>query len=895
MGTRAATPGSARAACKGSEAQESRRRTVGRGSPVFETMSDSLTPAEALLLEHVAWMRALARSLVRDEQAAEDLAQDATVAALEGAPSEPGRFRAWIRSALAHRAADRSRARRNAAAREFDHARAEALPDTIELLERVETQRRIADHLQGLEEPYRTTLLLRFFEDLAPREIAARTGTEVATVKSRLHRGLELLRARLDRESGGDRRVWVAALAPFCHEPALAPWTLILGMNIKTFVVAVAVVAAGALWLTRGSDESTEPDALIAAIAPPADAKPANPAGPALESADPTSMSDRRAEPSATAPAPLVVVPGAKLAAVRVRILDGSARALNGHKLRIAGTDLRVESDAQGYGVFELDAERARVESADPDSVTVRPAEWRRDSALALTVVVAPAIELVGDVVGDWGEPLEGARVELALPEDFARRFYDPLDATSVSQFEAVADASGTFTLSRVPAIAGAELRAAHEDRAPSASEAPQTSVTGLRIVLSEVPREPGRALEGRVVRRDGAPATDARVALGLTLARTDARGAFVIDLARSADARRIVAVETGSLPGVYERGERAWPAQVEIVLGEPCLAIEGRLLDARGNPKSGARVWIADPTPFGVLGTRPLRLEFLASGAPLPTDAVRTLADLPAQDGAQEFHSARPANEPDALIAWVVSDADGRFELRGLQDRAYVLNVLDTGLHFGTVTEPIRAGRRGVIVELPSDDVALHKKLRGRVVTKHGDPVAGVSILPFVSPVSAAERVFGGTVNVSRFFEGESVSSRADGSFELVDVPRMHISFQLAGDEIGYAYASVEDVKDPANHRFFVSARVRIEIELGETTYAESARASDDEGRPVHFLDVRADGYSNYAELRLLNGRSGSVVLSSDATTITLWRAGELVEAIPVRLVPGETTRVVR
>ncbi len=852
-------------------------------------------PTQALLLEHVTWMRALARSLVSDAHVAEDLAQDAAVAALEGAPADPARWKSWMRSVLAHRAADRSRSRRNALSREREHARTEALPGTGELLERVETQRRIAEHLLALDEPYRTTLLLRFYEDLAPREIAARTDTEIATVKSRLHRGLELLRTRLDRENHGDRRAWIGALAPFCHESTHAPWTLLLGMSIKTFVAVVVVLAASALWFGRGAGEDAGRDAPIAAVASPERASVKDSSESAVDVADPERTADRRAEPLATELAPGAVASAAKSSSLRVRVLDASARALTGHALRIAGSDQRAESDRQGYVAFALDAERARIESAEPDWVTVRSAEWRRDSDLALTVIVAPAIELAGEVVGDWGEPLEGARVELVAPEDFARRFSDPLDATSVARFETAADAQGAFSLSRVPAIAGAMLRASHEDRTPIAQDSPQASTANLRFVLSEVPRAPGRALEGRVIRRDGTPASAARVASGLTVARTDEQGAFVLDLARVSDADRVVAIEEGSLPGVYERGDRAWPARIEIVLGEPSLAIEGRVVDADGKPRSGARVWIAEPTPFGVLGTRPLRLEFLASGAPLPKDAVRTLADLPTQDGTQEFHSARPANDPDALIAWVVTDADGRFELRGLLDRAYVLNVLDTRLHFGTITEPIQAGRRGVLVELPPDDLALHRKLRGLVVTRRGDPVAGVSILPFVSPVSAAERVFGGTVNVSRFFEGESVRSSADGSFELVYVPRMHVSFQLAGDAIGYAYASVEDVVDPANHRFVVSVRVRVEIELADPSYADSARASDDDGLTVQFLDVRADGYSNYAELRLANGRSGSVVLPSDAVTITLWRAGELVETIPVRLVPGETMRITR
>ena len=46
-----------------------------------------------------------------------------------------------------------------------------------------------------------------------PQQIAASTNTKVATVKTRLRRGLERLRERMDEATGGDRAAWSAALA----------------------------------------------------------------------------------------------------------------------------------------------------------------------------------------------------------------------------------------------------------------------------------------------------------------------------------------------------------------------------------------------------------------------------------------------------------------------------------------------------------------------------------------------------------------------------------------------------------------------------------------------------------------------------------------------------------
>ena len=64
-----------------------------------------------------------------------------------------------------------------------------------------------------LAEPYRATVLLRFFEGLPPRLIAARLGVPVATVHSRLQRALAQLRHQLDHDFAG-RPQWLAAFAP---------------------------------------------------------------------------------------------------------------------------------------------------------------------------------------------------------------------------------------------------------------------------------------------------------------------------------------------------------------------------------------------------------------------------------------------------------------------------------------------------------------------------------------------------------------------------------------------------------------------------------------------------------------------------------------------------------
>lgn len=71
------------------------------------------------------------------------------------------------------------------------------------------------DAVTGLDEIYRTAILMRYLDEKMPQQIARELQLPVRTVKTRLARGLERLRLRLDAEHGGDGRKWALVLAPF--------------------------------------------------------------------------------------------------------------------------------------------------------------------------------------------------------------------------------------------------------------------------------------------------------------------------------------------------------------------------------------------------------------------------------------------------------------------------------------------------------------------------------------------------------------------------------------------------------------------------------------------------------------------------------------------------------
>jgi Sigma-70, region 4 len=90
---------------------------------------------------------------------------------------------------------------------------------TEAMLSRLELQRLVAGLVRDLDEPYRTTLLLRFFEGRTSAEIAAGLGVPAGTVRWRLNEGLRRLRARLDEAHDGNRATWALLALPAAPPP----------------------------------------------------------------------------------------------------------------------------------------------------------------------------------------------------------------------------------------------------------------------------------------------------------------------------------------------------------------------------------------------------------------------------------------------------------------------------------------------------------------------------------------------------------------------------------------------------------------------------------------------------------------------------------------------------
>jgi RNA polymerase sigma-70 factor (ECF subfamily) len=201
-------------------------------------MAEDADDLAAALLTEAGWVRRVAARLVRGD-GADDVAQDAWVQALKQRPDASTSLRGWLAEVMRRLAHTRVRGEARRRARELADDTSEA-PAADRLLEKAELLRRIAQLVGELDEPYRSTVLLRYFEGASAAEIARRQNVPAGTVRWRLKEALDQLRARLSREVDRDRAL--RALAPIGGTGGL----MIPALKLAT-VAVVAVAGGGAI------------------------------------------------------------------------------------------------------------------------------------------------------------------------------------------------------------------------------------------------------------------------------------------------------------------------------------------------------------------------------------------------------------------------------------------------------------------------------------------------------------------------------------------------------------------------------------------------------------------------------------------------------------------------
>ncbi|HEX6883483.1 MAG TPA: sigma-70 family RNA polymerase sigma factor [Planctomycetota bacterium] len=814
----------------------------------------STLPLESLL-QHAPRLRALARSLVRDEHAVEDLVQETWVRAVERGPA--GSPWGWLARVLRNEAVQQRRSGSARAARE----RAAALPEaTGDEHRRFGLQKELMEAIEELQEPYRRAILLRYFDGLPPRRIATRLGLPVKTVKTRLARGLELLRAILDRRHGS-RESWLGALLPLARASS---WLMPSPGVVAAALSGAAVLASAGLYLAWPAASPAVPVPVVAAVTPGV-----APSALGLE------LSGRRRSESpssarAAAPARAESAPGAALAVGaglrRGRVLDPEGAPVAGLWVGFTQGELpAVLSDAAG--VFELPDLDLRVASRDPRYATVLASELESAHAQPTDeriVVVAPAVILGGIVRDPAGGPLAGVGVRLSIPLRFRGRFREVLDHSLEVEHEAETDDQGRFRIEGAPGLACAELVAwSGHARGPGVA-VPTHDELGLELTLTlEGPPAPGPEalhLVGEVRHADGTYAAAAFVALGEHSTRTDPEGLFelfvpaasppeqVVTLAdgrqmtfgssggSAGSPRRLVAVATGSQPACWTpardaNGAESWPPFVTLWLGGEPERIAGTVLGTDRAPLAGARVWVED-------------LDFLCKGA----EGFFTLEHLMA--GKSDHWSER----------WhhTTSDDAGRFELGSLGARPYRIAALDPATLQVVRAGPFAAGASGVELAFPAD--ALFPRLAGQVLDSRGTPLGGLEVQlecrTFV--VTGARSEWYGTEMLAPVWTDE------EGRFELARVPRAGVTLRIGC--LPAVHLRSEEITEPLALRVVQPWLRHVQVLLGvDAPGTGSIEFRDADERPLEFL-VRGAGRTwRFGRIDL----AGGPLLEGDQTPV--------------------------
>jgi hypothetical protein len=128
--------------------------------------------------------------------------------------------------------------------REVAAAHDERGPDTTKYVERLELQRKVVEAVLDLKEPYRSTIVQRYLDDVPPKEIARRSCIPYETVRTRLGRALRELRLRLDAEHAS----WAPALALLVlrtPRPSVMGGVAMSSVKGKTLMASMAVLGVG--------------------------------------------------------------------------------------------------------------------------------------------------------------------------------------------------------------------------------------------------------------------------------------------------------------------------------------------------------------------------------------------------------------------------------------------------------------------------------------------------------------------------------------------------------------------------------------------------------------------------------------------------------------------------
>jgi RNA polymerase sigma factor (sigma-70 family) len=783
------------------------------------------------LREHSGYVRSLARKLVFDEQAAQDVEQETWLAALEHAPRDPRSPRAWLAQLVRNFAFAAWRVQKRREQRERAVSRPEhSVTTPQEVLERESVRRTLVEAVLALDEPYRTALILRFIDDLDAREIARRLHTPLATVRTRIKRGLEVLRANLRREHGDEYGAWSIALVHLLRlEPAsyravatAAAKTLIQGALVMTVVqkvvvgAAALVVLAASLFVWERNNAAERNSSALAALA--AEAENLHLPQPEADPVETPIQSDRSEVSAQHALPPTESKPvDSRTGSLAIHVVWGD------DKKPAADVNLKIyQSTAED---FYRDVLFGRT---GEDGVLVLPKvlpgkisfEVDRGAHSTAKVIAGERADATLEI--EWGFDVSGKVLDVDSSPVAGADVYSWGYGGDSHEGYVVARSreDGSYFVRSLPPKQVGWLSA----RAPRRAPTPQKmllSDAGAKVTTDLVFLSKGGSIEGRVLDPDGTPVAGAEVMVGRSRDYADLR----LDdgsPGRSPAAQRVFTDVAGRyrIEGVAEgaqpifghgkgfapwRGDCNVTAGIATTLDIPLMRgvqLTGSVRDEQGSPVVRASV-TAGGFGFGVvhrstaadgsfamkdlpLGEFAVYVDdetgiaqtklFGVSGVPLHWDAViskgltlRGRLVAPGRNLEDWSVNIRTANSLSAEFS-AGTDADGRFEFAQCPEGPLHLTIAPPGVAAWPIAEldNVRGGPGEITI---SPDPALEPSvhIRGRVLGADGKPMANVQLIP------RSSRFFGSPV---------LMCDPATGSFDLGPYPpgEWHLDIVAAG-----------------------------------------------------------------------------------------------------------------
>ena len=854
-------------------------------------MDETARPTEALL-EDLAWLQELARRLVRDPERAEDAVQDAALVALRTPRTEVRSWRGWLAGVLRNALRQEARGSRRRSEREARLPQPEPARATDAIVEELALHRRLIGLVEDLREPYGSTVARRFLQARTVRDIASEDGVPPKTVHTRIERGLAILRTKLDAQERDWRGTWGALLSPGCPSKeasvaAGAAGTKGVWMTISLkWVVGIGVVAAAGVLVTLPFVGRERPRG----SGPVSDHGRQESASASITAGDGGSSEARQ-----SAALSGLMAPSAEDEAVSGRaLLVGSVHDFTGRP--VAGVAVRFEprgaaqpSDAEWVsapsaadGSFELPlpTEEGRLTVENEDYACLVSPHLNGEPPLEPPlVIVAPKRTYSGRVVDEVGVPLPKASVNLTLAGSWIQAHRLESLGRSIHLLlpfeERLTDERGEFSIEGVGYVQDALLQAERDGYESAEMVLPAQTTHTIVLELRRAGADQKLA-HGVVFDDQHRPVFDALVSFGLECVRTDHEGRFALPYVSWQKERVVRAFKPGYQPARQrvDPEEAAGSARetLELYLGSPPKTIRGRVVGPDGQEVPFARVWTPDTTFFGSVEHEEEGRMYLGVSS---IEAV--------QNG---------GGGPSELVLRTQADAGGRFELRGLEDRDYVVFALHPLTLAAAGPVSIRAGDEGAELLLrtsaPTD-------VRGRVTSTAGRPLAGLSIrigraLKWDRPMdsTATKSWKSGPMSPPRPWTSAATefTTDAQGRFSLLGIETEGTYISFTGKEL-YQLSTIQLDEEPNLEDIQVVAKTasRFRLRLLNPDRADAFQIPDNDD--VLTVEVERSQIS-MPKVEILDGVSGVVLYPSGTHELVLLDGEVEVERRTIELAPG-------